>query len=169
VAYSGIDDLLIGDLLIPDSFSKEKFIGDAADEIDARLGYVYVLPLTQDGTAPLPDHELKLLKLISNKMASGRLILALDVAGEDTALHAYGYRLVTEANNDLMALANGAADLTAVRRPVGGTVRDMAPAIVNHDEESAVDMFEATVMRGEPSYWNPGTVKSRPGYVQTSP
>lgn len=155
MAYSTVDDLIVGDMMISARVDKNKFVNDAAEEIDSKLGFLYVLPL-----APLALHESTLLKQINNKLASGRLILTLDIAGEETVLHAYGLRLITEAMNDLMLLANGTINLSSTMTTTSA-LRDNVPGIYNHDEESAVDIFEAHVLRGEPSYWNPGTVKSR--------
>lgn len=159
MAYSRESDLLLGDLMISPKFDKRSFVDDAADEIDAKLGFIYKLPLAGEGDVELPPHELLLLKQINNKLASGRLILTVATAGEQNALHAYGLRLVTEATNDLMLIANGVVDLTAVRLGVGATeVRDSAPSIHNHDAESGVDMYEGAVMRPGGAYWNPGEV-----------
>lgn len=155
MAYSTVDDLLLGDLMVSARVDKNKFVNDAAEEIDAKLGFIYVLPLS-----PLAPHEELLLKQINNKLASGRLILTLDIAGEETVLHAYGLRLITEAINDLMLIANGTVNLSSTMT-TGSNLRDNVPAIFNHDEESAVVMFEQLALRGEPSYWNPGAVKSR--------
>lgn len=153
--YSNADDLLTGDLLISQKVDKGKFVSDAAEEIDSKLGFIYVLPLTG-----LELHETLLLKQINNKLASGRLILTLDIAGEGTVLHAYGLRLITEAMNDLMLLANGAVQLGAPRTPLEtGSRPNKTPKVFNHDEESAVDIFESAVMRrGETGTWQPGEV-----------
>lgn len=137
-----------------------KVVQEAADEMDSRLGFLYKLPLRPPaGALALPDYQVLLLKQINNKLASGRLIMQVAIAGEDRSLHAYGLRLVTEATNDLMLLANGEVSLSAVRQPVTEGVPDRTPAIFNHDEESAVDMFESAVMRrGESATWTPGKV-----------
>lgn len=156
MAYSLVSDLLLGDLAVSVSVNKQKFIDDAAEEIDSKLGFVYELPLSD-----LPSYQKKLLKLINNKLASGRLILTLAIGGEDTALHAYGLRLVTEATNELMLIANGGVELDATSTATIDTSNDMRPVIHNHDAESAVDIFEASVMRGQSAYWNPGAVVSR--------
>lgn len=160
MAYSEESDLLLGDLMISARFDKKKFVDDAADEINSKLGFIYTLPLAGPGepSTPLPAHELLLLKGINNKLASGRLILTQAVAAEQQSLHAYGLRLVTEAMNDLMLIANGVVDLTAVKKNLGDAVRDNAPSIHNHDAESAVVMYESAVMRPEGAYWNPGEV-----------
>lgn len=158
MAYSEVGDLLLGGMTVSLSLDKQKFVDDASDEIDSKLGFFYTLPLVGPGDTALPEHEQKLLKLINNKLASGRIILTLAVPQEQAALHAYGLRLVTEAMNDLMLIANGQVDLTAVRVNIGETVRDNAASVYNHDAESGVDMYENAVMRPGGAYWNPGEV-----------
>lgn len=155
--YSAVDDLILADLQVADSVDKEKFVLSAQEEIDSKIGFLYALPLPFEG---MPYHERILLKQINNKLASGRLILTLDIAGEETALHAYGLRLITEAMNELMCIANGDVDLTAPQTNPDQATADLnkLPSIVNRDAESAVDQWENHVMRGQPSYWRPGEV-----------
>lgn len=156
--YSEETDLLLGDLLVSPRLDKNKFIQDAADEIDSKLGFIYTIPLAP--VAPeteIPAHEVLLLKQINNKLASGRLIMTLDIAGEGTTLHAYGLRLVTEAQQELMLIANGFVELSAVRKTIAVALGESkVPRIVNADTESGVDIFYEHAMRGHPSYWRPG-------------
>lgn len=171
MAYAEVDDLLIGQMTIGPGVNKQKFLDQASEEMDAKLGFIYKLPLEAiDGLTPpdeLPVHEKLVLKGINSKLASGRIILTLDIAEEGSTLHAYGLRLVTEAMNELLVLANAGVMLSAVRlNPVEEP--DRRPAVKNRDAESAVDQWENTVMRGEPSYWNPGEVISRP-YIDLRP
>lgn len=172
--YSTVDDLLIGDLMVSPKLDKNKFIAQAAEEMDAKLGFVYTLPLQafpvsdpapdpNDWTA-LPIHQNLLLKGINNKLASGRLILTLAVATEGSTLHAYGLRLVSEATTELLMIANMDIILDAKRLNASTTNPDRTPAVVNHDEESAVDMFESVMRPGETSTWQPGSAKPIPYY-----
>lgn len=176
--YSVEGDLLLGDVLLGPGFSKAKAVQDAADEMDAKLGYLYALPLrpiTPEGENPLPApdpgepdnrwkslpaHQVLLLKGINNRLASGRLILAMAVGQEGTTLHAYGYNLVQEALAELLFLANGTAILDAEKMvPVDpDEIGNKAPVAVNHDSESLLEGFESTVMRGKPWYSRPGLV-----------
>lgn len=155
MAYSAESDLLTGDMMISARVSKAKFINDAADEIDAKIGWIYETPIP---VADLPRHQALLLKQINNKLASGRLILTLDIAGEQNSLHAYGYRLVREATEELNLIANGVVDLDAPRLDVEVTANDLTPAIRNHDQESLLLGFEETVLRGTPWWSRPGKV-----------
>lgn len=174
MAYSEPDDLLLGDLVVPATIDKGKVVASAAEEIDSKLGFVYALPLRFQTDPPpdpddwtgLPIHQQLLLKQMNNKLASGRLILMLDLAGEDTSLHAYGLRLVTEATNEMMMIANGTVDLDAVRLAPLDSHPDRAPVVSNHDEESAVEMFEYATMRpGETGSWQPGKAMTQAGAV----
>jgi hypothetical protein len=171
LTYSETDDLLLGDIILGAGLDPQKFVDQAAEDIDAKLGWVYELPLKvlvpegaprpadPDDYTKLPLHEQLLLKGINNKLASGRLILAEAVAGEDNSLNAYGYFLVKEATDELTYLANGEVPLSAVRYvTVEGDVVDKVPTIKNQDEESLLLGFENTVMRGEPWWSRPGQV-----------
>jgi hypothetical protein len=152
--YCVAADLMVGNsVMLPDSLDLDFEIQSAADDIDALLGFVYELPL--DG---LLGNEILLLKSINAKMASGRILLQLFGDGDGVALHAYGLRLLAEAQDLLMQLANGAVDLSAVR--VDSTALDevRGPAVKNYDEESGVTIFEDAFWRGSPSYWRPGSV-----------
>lgn len=144
--YSVVADLLLGDLIISDTVSKESFVQEAADDIDSKLGWIYQTPIAVAGLA---RHEGLLLKQINNKLASGRLILTLDIAEEGSSLHAYGLRLVTEANGDLLLLANGELDLSAPKNPAYGKNKENQPLIRNRDATSAVEAFEDRFMRGD--------------------
>lgn len=160
MSYSAEGDLLIGDVMLPLGFDKAKYIKEATDEIDSKLGFLYKLPL--EAAPPLmvlPPHEQVLLKVISNKLASGRLIMDVAMAGERQTVHAYARRLVDEANNDLMLLANGAVELHAVRSDTDPEQpASKVPSARVHDEESLVLGFENTVLRQDPWYSRPGVV-----------
>lgn len=142
--YSSEDDLLLGDLMVSDSVDKAKFVANAADEMDSKIGFIYKTPIVLDS---LPRHEQLLLKGINNNLATGRLIMTLDAAGEGTSLHAYGLRLVTEAMGDLLLIANGDVDLSAEKEDVPTQNRDSQPNLGNRDATSAVSAFEDRFMR----------------------
>ena len=167
MAYSEVGDLLLGDMEINPLLDQQKFVDGAAEEMDAKLGWVYALPLRGPGVDPatetswldLPTHQVLLLKQINNKLASGRLILTLAIASEGSTLHAYGWQLIREANAELLLLSNGTVDLDAEPLdPVVASGDPLMPAVFNHDEESLFAGFENTVMRGKPWYSRPGKV-----------
>lgn len=165
MAYAAVSDLLLGDLIVAESIDRQKFVDLAAEEMNSKLGWVYELPLRGAGSAPsatswleLPAHEVSILKTINNRLASGRLILSLYIAGEDSQLHAYGYQLVQEAMSDLMLIANGNVSLSAHRTSAYSREGDTIPGISQHDDESLLLGFENSVMRGKPWYTIPGQV-----------
>lgn len=149
-AYSEQADLLIGDMLLSPTLDRDRYIQSAADDINAKIGYLYKIPLVPTDTE-LPLYQVLLLKSINNKLASGRLILDVAVGGEQATLHAYGLRLISEAMNDLMCIANGDVELLAERRV---TATDQAarltPSVTNYDDESLMLGFENTVLKGRP-------------------
>lgn len=161
--YSEEGDLLIGDMMLSPTLDKSRYIQAAADDINAKLGYLYKLPLVNQAFGALPEYQKLLLKSINNKLASGRLILDVAVGGEQATLHAYGMRLINEATNDLMCIANGDVQLDSERRVTDAeSASTMVPSVRNYDEESLLLGFENSVMRGgplDPGWW------SRPGAV----
>lgn len=163
MAYSTVEDLLLGNIPLSQSFSREKFITDAADEIDSWLGPLYVTPFNMAESSPIKRHSRLLIKRISNFLATGRMILALDAGGEDTNLHSYGARLVKEAQEALQQLKDGQIHLDGAPTPDGSLSADSGPTIKNADKASAVDAFYARVMAPDGAFplpyrdWAPGS------------
>lgn len=155
MAYSTEDDLLVGDLALSPILDTGKFVKEAAEEMDSKLGFIYTLPLPGD----LPEYQKLLLKGINNKLASGRLIMAVAIGGEDSTVHAYAARLVQEATQELLAIANGIVELAADRAVAPADVQagSRTPSIKNLDSESAVEAFTNNFVNGENWYWRPGT------------
>lgn len=169
--YSTVDDLLIGDMPVAMSFSKQKFVNDAANEVDSIIGVRYVTPVDvspppPDGTGPLPRHASLFVKRAANHLASGRLILALAAGGEDQALHAYGWSLVKGALDALNQIASGQYDLPgADPLPTDQDTRVTGPQLGNVDASSGVEAFYGYVAPRLPyypplvqcgPYWAPG-------------
>jgi len=136
--YCATTDLLLGQIPLPQYLTKEQAIGDAADEIDAHLGFVYVIPIATD--APVSPVVKLILKRINAALASGRLILQLDSGGEESKLHAYGLSLVTEATKAIEWIASGKQVLPGVP-PVNPGSDFSGPLIYNKDAESSVEAF----------------------------
>jgi phage gp36-like protein len=161
VPYSTIDDLLLGDLPLGSKIDPIRFVQDAADEIDSVLGFRYVTPIDVSDSADTKRYVKLLLKRINNHLASGRLILAADIGGEDSVLHAYGVSLIQEATAALCQIVNGTVSLEgAAENEVGGA--STGPTIINEDERSGVAAFYGFVSRPwwwgrrlEP-HWRPG-------------
>lgn len=166
MAYAGVSDLLLGDLAVSEQVDRQKFVDLAAEEMDSKLGWVYRLPLAPPNVDPsatswmaLQPHEAATLKSINSRLASGRLILSLAVAAEGTQLHALGWHYVSSALEDLMVIANGAIDLTAVRIGASDSAyRNDAPSVSQYDDESLLSAFENTVMRNRPWWTQPGAI-----------
>lgn len=132
--YSGKSDLLIGDTTIGGGLDAQKFVQDATDEINSRIGAIYTLPL-----GATPEHITLTLKRCANLIASGRLLLAVGAGGEDLALHAYGESLVREGQAILDAIANGQIELGVDKVPT--QTEGNAPSIINQDSASGVEAF----------------------------
>jgi hypothetical protein len=147
MTYSAVADLLLGNVPLPTTLDPAKFVQDAADEIDSRIGFVYVTPIpVASMSAPSERPTALLLKRISNWLASGRLILALDAGGEDYAVHAYGLKLVKDASEaidaicSLQVILEGAMRLDGTEPLTGHKAR---PLIHNLDPQSQVEAFYA--------------------------
>lgn len=161
--YSDNDDLLLGDLTLGTNVNKDAYVKAAGNEMDSRIGYVYVLPLPDT----IPDHAKKLLSKINNHIASGRLLMAVAAGGEDSALHAYGSSLVQEGYNDLALVLSGTLPLDGATRQ-GASDAQAGPTIANQDEFSAVAAFEYEFFedpmprhKGSAPAWAPGPYGGR--------
>lgn len=171
--YSREDDLLLGDIPLGARLDRNKFVQDAADEIDSIIGTVYVTPVpttaNSEPSAGPPEvttarHSQLLLKRLNNFLATGRLILAIDAGGEDTTLHAYGLRLIEEVLVTLEMIRNGSIVLDGVDPIDEGDGALGGPKIFNYDAASGVDAFYERVMVPESNFpfpppyrdWAPG-------------
>jgi hypothetical protein len=144
--YSAVGDLLLGDLVTHSALDKAQFVKDAFDEMNSMLGTVFEIPIDVTASSPIPEHARLLLKRINNHLATGRLILAVAIGGEDGSLHAYGLYLVREAYARIREiLENPQAYLPdAVLRD--DILLDTGPTIAHQDAESAVSAFYGTFM-----------------------
>jgi hypothetical protein len=107
--YCADGDLLItSDLPLPQGVNRSSYVQMAADEIDMMISRYYKTPVVFN-TAELQEKfkpTLLLLKHVNIKLATGRIILAVDAAGENQQVHAYGASLVAEAMRLLEAIVN---------------------------------------------------------------
>lgn len=153
-AYCEVGDLLIGDIPTPVYIDKQKFVDDAADEIDSWLGARYVTPIVLTESLPAQRPSFLTLKRVNAHLASGRLLLSAAAGGEDTDLHRYGWQLVNDALAALRSLLNGEpiivgaidADHAGSSTPAGSL-----PLIVNGDPYSQVDGFYEILTPGQTS------------------
>jgi phage gp36-like protein len=104
--YCTAVDLVTGDMLPPRGITVDKIIADASLEIDSVLGQRYVTPIVFSNR-PSSIADANKLRLCCAHLASGRLILASAIGGEDVTLHGYGIYLVNHAMNMLTALVTG--------------------------------------------------------------
>ncbi len=151
--YCTTEDLLIGSIPTPAYINKQKFVDDAADEIDSNLGARYVTPIVLTESIPAQRPFALMLKRINAHLASGRLILAAAAGGEDSDLHAYGRSLVREATDALRQLSNGDPVIpgAAPADGSGSTPLGDVPIIVNGDPYSQVDGFYDVLTPGQTS------------------
>jgi hypothetical protein len=156
VAYCEDTDLLLGNIPLPAYLSATKYITDAADEIDSKIGFVYTTPVVLSES----DLELRptrlLLKRINAHLATGRLIMAMDAGGEKDRLHAYGYSLVQEAVSALQGIVDGQIILEGAIPIASDAPRVTAVIIKNVDPESQVEAFYDRVANPSYQYFGAG-------------
>lgn len=141
--YSEVEDLLLGELQKPDNEDCQKYVQDAADEIDSKLGFIYVTPVVVDPVTYRATYLL--LKRINNWLASGRLVLANAASREEQYLNAYGKSLVVEASAALDALTAGTMPLPGATPIDSSASQATGPVINNLDSQSNVESFYAFV------------------------
>lgn len=152
MAYSTTNDLLTGEVPLPAYLDPQKFVDDAADEIDSMIGFVYETPvdITEDPGNPVARPVRLLLKRISNFLASGRLLMAVETGSEVERIHQYGLYLVTQATAALVEIKEGKVVLEGVPADTDESDAITAPLQYNKDTESNVDAFYDRVV--DPSY-----------------
>lgn len=146
--YSLVGDMLLGD--IPSPRDADKWVQDAADEIDTKLGFRYVTPIVVDETVAANRITTLLLKRINNHLASGRLVCAKAASGSQQEVHQYGMSLIREALLALDALASGEMTLPGATFLAADDVGQSGPIINNLDAESNVESFYSMVSTRSP-------------------
>ena len=154
MAYCTVADLLIGDIPTSAALDPVKYVNDAADEIDSKIGFVYETPIPN--TVPRP--VVLLLKRLNSHLASGRLILAATISVEDVRLNAYGQSLVDEVELALQKIVGGELLLAGADINTDIPQAEQTPSVLyaNKDAESAVDAFYDRVVN--PDYYFVNTV-----------
>jgi hypothetical protein len=150
-SYAPVESGLLGGIPVAVGTNLQAYFDDAADEIDAAIGLVYETPVTvaADGGS-LPRPVSLILKRINRYLASGRYIMAVASAGEDSGVHAYGMSLVREAQAALAQIAEGGNELDAKRHNNPDQAR-RAPGILNKDSRSNVDDFYDAYTSNQPN------------------
>ena len=143
MTYSEVADLLLGDIPTPND--AEKYVNDASDEIDSKLGMRYVTPITVDETVPAYRSTPLLLKRINNLLASGRLILAKAASASQQEPNAYGLSMVNDALVALNQLTSGDITLPGASFLEENDVGQSGPIISNLDAQSNVESFYGMV------------------------
>lgn len=141
--YCDATDLKLGGVAPKSSWNAYEQINEAADEMNAKIGRRYALPLNLSlaaGFVPLT------LKSINADLASGRYLLENN-QNNDRNVHAYGAQLVRDAMAQIDAIVCGQVQLMGVPGLVGSN-KSLAPGIRNHDAHSLVDGFERYAHRG---------------------
>ena len=147
MSYCTTADLLLGDISTSTALDPAKYVNDAADEIDSKIGFRYQTPVAN--TAPRP--VLLLLKRLNAHLATGRLILAATISANQEELNAYGASLVNDAMLTLTAIAEGEMPLPGTTvNPDIPTVDPDDPSLLpilhsNLDPVSQVEAFYAGV------------------------
>jgi len=144
-------DLLLGDISLSPSVDVELYIDLGYDEMSARLGECFVLPLPSEAALIAGgvdgSNDLRHLKFIQQHIATGRLYLAQTGATGNSDLNAYGEYLISMAHERMESLCgDGALTLFFVqpappRAPGGESLITNAPVVVNEDRESGVGSF----------------------------
>lgn len=149
--YSVPADMLLGDLPVAVSVNKQKYVNDAADEVDSIIGVRYATPLDVSDTGTIPRYARLFIKRVANNLATGRLILAVAAGGEDNQIHAYGWSLIQTSLDALKQIADGTYDIVgADPADPDATTRVTGPAIAGGDATSGVDAFYGLVSVYQP-------------------
>lgn len=159
--YCGVSDLMMGNIPMPSYIDKQQQVDSAAEEIDAKIGFKYSTPVDISQTSPVDRPAILLLKKINAFIATGRILMAVDAAGEDEQVHAYANRLLAEAYAALEAIAAGTIELTGADANVNAPARTSAIIVNNVDSESLVEAFYDRV--ANPNYTYPTYVPTANG------
>lgn len=160
--YCTVDDLLIGDIILPPEISKERYITSTAEEMDSRIGILYTVPVEIDPTELEQFRAtITFLRSINSRLASGRILMAAATALELTVAHAYARNLVDGALDDLKLIEDRKYILQGANEnenPPEEYVSSHVDGYVQ-DPVSAVDSFYSLV---DPSYGD----LTKPSFMQ---
>lgn len=164
-AYCATEDLRKGDIAVPSYTSLAQYVTNAAEEIDAALGHLYITPIEINSSVSANRPSILYLKKLNWLLASGRLVLDVAAAGEMDNLHAYGKRMLDEAAGMITMLTS--EELVLVGAPLipsdSEEIHFTGPAIFNEDAKSLVEGFYT---QRRPSY---GAGESLPGIIYPNP
>jgi phage gp36-like protein len=138
--YSTAADMLTGNIKVIDPTILDRYVQDATDEIDSKLGYRYVTPIVIPDTPQTRAGNL-LLKRINNFLASGWFVLAQSISDEENQNNAYGLKLVQDATRLLDAIVAGTVPLVGAPLLIADDQGITGPLISNLDVASNVESF----------------------------
>jgi hypothetical protein len=143
---------------VPSPDPRQGFVQAACDEMNAKLGTLYEVPIDPNA---IPEHQRLMLKVIAVKIASGRMLATWSAPDEGSSVHAYARRLLDEGLSELHLIANGDYLLNAPPADTNddGLPDTMGPSVAGSrmptihvaDECSPVEVFNAQVFGGSPS------------------
>lgn len=146
-AYCTVGDLRTGDIRLPAYVDRTQRVKGAAEEIDIAIGHIYKTPISF-GPLPIPlasrPSQLA-LKKINWLIASGRILLDVAAASEDTTNHAYGMGMLKEGLAMLEKIRNGDVLLVGAQKIEGEEENPSftGPVIMQEDPVSLVESFYA--------------------------
>lgn len=144
-AYSTTDDLLIGDVQLPVGNDGTKYVNQAADEIDSRLGFIYATPFNLATGSTLSRPAQLLVKQLSIHISSGRAMMDLSTSGENGMPNPYGKYLLDQAEAMLALIVEGRVilDGAAPANPGDGGTTEFSSRVLIHnaDPYSMVEAF----------------------------
>lgn len=141
-AYCEVTDLLVGNVPLPAYVDAQKFVDDAADEIDTHICQLYLTRV--DVTDPTDTSRVAklFLKRVNAHLASGRLLLSVAAPEEQKQLHAYAKSMVAESLLALEGVESGEYILEGAIPAEGLTEVPQSKALIsNLDPESQVEAF----------------------------
>ena len=140
MAYCQITDLLLGDMPVGTT-NKQTFVDSAADEIDSVIGYRYQTPVDVTGGSPVSRPSKLCLKNINVWLATGRLVIAQAVGGEDNKLQEYGAYYLRTAMEWLQKIVDGSILIQGAPLAPGAADFSDGPVISNEDSVAMVGAF----------------------------
>lgn len=154
-AYCAVEDMRTGDIAVPSYTTVAQYISNAAEEIDAALGHLYVTPILIDPAPPANRPSILYLKKLNWLLASGRMISDVAAAGESDNLNAYAKRLLDEAAEMMEYLKNGKYVMVGAEQIESPDTENWTgPLVQNEDSQSLVEQFYV-LQRPSPFYLPP--------------
>lgn len=148
--YSAVSDMLTGDIPLSQGSDAVRYVNDAADEIDSKIGHVYSTPVDIGEASAVSRPARLLIKRISNFLATGRYLMALHANNQKLEVNAYAERLIREATDSLDMIASGSIILDGAPTETGDPLPVSVPQISNLDPESNVEAFYDRIAMAPP-------------------